>query len=157
MYKKSKILRAVRKELEAGNLLLVAITRAGLRSHQTLDNWRKRPMIARYIDKCMGKSDEKRIVSVEDAQFKSAINGSTRAQETFLFNRAPNRWKKDKSDLLHEGKDINVNVNVYPNRITVFKDLGNGLKDNVDDGRTSDPHAHEGAGSNRIKEEIQST
>ena len=111
MYKKSKILRAVRKELEAGNLLLVAITRAGLRSENTLLNWRKRPMIARYIDRCMGKSDEKRIVAVEDAQFKSAINGSTKAQETFLFNRAPNRWKKDNGDLLHKGTDVNVNVN----------------------------------------------
>ena len=97
MYKKSKILRAIRNELQNGNQLMVAQSKAGLHSSNTLHLWRKRPLIDRYILKCIALSEEKRIVAVEDAQFKSAINGNTKAQEMFLLNRASDRWKKDKN------------------------------------------------------------
>ena len=95
MHKKSQVLRIIRRELENGNLLIPAIIRSGLKSDQTLRNWReKRPRIDRYISACLNKSDRKRIAMVEDAQFKAAINGSTKAQEFFLTNRASDRWKR---------------------------------------------------------------
>ncbi len=97
MYKKSKILKAVRNELQSGNQLMVAQRKAGLKSPDTLHRWRSRPLINRYILRCIELSEDYRVAAVEDAQFKSAINGNTKAQEMFLLNRASDRWKKDKS------------------------------------------------------------
>ena len=95
MLKKSKVLKIIRNEMtEKGDLLLVAEYRAGMRSPQTLLNWRRdHPRVDRYILKCLSLCEDKRVALVEDAQFKSAMSGSVKAQETFLFNRAPGRWK----------------------------------------------------------------
>ena len=94
MYKKSEKLKLIRRELEAGNNLAVAIRRAGMRSYTTIEKWRKkRPLIDRYLSACIDRKDTRRINTVEDALFKSAIEGNTTAQIFFLTNRAPDKWK----------------------------------------------------------------
>lgn len=107
MYKKSKILKAVRNELQSGNQLMVAQRKAGLKSPDTLHRWRERGLINRYILRCIELSEEYRVTAVEDAQFKAAVSGNTKAQEMFLLNRCPERWKRDKSIVTVNTTQIN--------------------------------------------------
>jgi len=148
MYKKSKILKALRAELEQGTALLVAQKRVGLKSCGTLFYWRQRPLIDRYVKACVGRCDRKRIQVVEDAHFKAAAEGNVRAQENILYNLAPHRWRKNRDELPRSG-DVNVSVHVHPGRTTVFKDLG------LDDG-SDHPHAVQGAEGHRVADAIQS-
>ena len=92
MYKKSEKLKSIRQSLESGTLLGVAIRNAGLKSAYTLGLWRKRPLIDRYIKTCQEKCEVRRVKAVEDALFKSAIEGNTTAMIFFLTNRSIGEW-----------------------------------------------------------------
>jgi hypothetical protein len=92
MYKKSKVLRIIRKEMEQGAALGTAQVRAGLRSPATLDRWRNRPLIEKYVTACINRKDSVRIKMVEDSLLKAAIDGNTTAIIFFLTNRAPDVW-----------------------------------------------------------------
>lgn len=96
MLKKSKILHDIRQHLTNGCLLSVAIDKAGVKSRQTIQNWRvKSPRIDRYIIACMNRSDDKRVSAVEDKAFQRLIAGEANAAEYifYLTNRRPERWK----------------------------------------------------------------
>ena len=151
-YKKSKILKAIRRQCEAGDKLSKARIQTGI-SRTTLFYWCQRTLIKRYILECERRSDERRDDGVEEGLLRKLINGnaSGKEYEFYLTNRKPNHWKKDRSDLIHEGEErggTNVTVNVYPDRVTVFKDLKHD--------RTDDPHAGESAASNRVASALQS-
>lgn len=93
MHIKSKVLKALRAEMENGTQLLVAERRAGLRSTQTLHKWRKTwPRIDRYVQACFERCERKRTGIVEDALLKAASEGNTTAMIFWLTNRAPDRW-----------------------------------------------------------------
>ena len=95
MLKKSMVLKSIRREMEAGNIYSIAVKRAGVRSLNTIDVWRKRKMIENYIQILMTKCGEFKNNAMEDAHFKSGINGNVNAQINYLCNRMPHRWKKD--------------------------------------------------------------
>ena len=85
MYKKSKILPLIRQGLEAGTTLGVAIRSAGLKSTYTVDLWRKkRPLIDRYLIKCIAKCDNRRNDAVVDSLFKQANSGNIGAIAIWL-------------------------------------------------------------------------
>ena len=76
MFKKSKVMRDIRKGLEDAQCLGVAIRNSGLKSYTTIERWRKRPLIDRYFNACINKSDKRRNDAVVDSLFKQAINGN---------------------------------------------------------------------------------
>ena len=104
MFKKSLTLRKIRQGLEDAQCLGVALRNAGLKSYTTIERWRKRPMIDRYIEACINKSGTRRINAVEDALFKSAVGGNTTAMIFFLTNRYSERWQ-DRRNMVFTGKD----------------------------------------------------
>ena len=109
MYKKRLKVKIIVKALREGNLLLPALHSAGV-SPSTFDNWRHaNPRLKRLIERAREVADNKRVVIVEDAQFKSARDGNVTAQIFFLSNRAPDRWKRDAM--------VKVGVNVQQNNI----------------------------------------
>jgi hypothetical protein len=91
MYKKSEMLPKIRKSLEDGQCLGVAIRNAGMKSYSCLDKWRKRPMIKRYLDACVDRSETRRVNAVIDTLFKTAISGNVAAICFYLKNKAG--WK----------------------------------------------------------------
>lgn len=111
MYIKSKVLKALRGELEGGTQLLVAQKRVGLRSTYTLHSWRKKwPRVDRYVKACEERCDKKRIVIVEDALAKLASEGNATAIIFFLTNRCPERWA-DKRAVVNNTVVNKVGVN----------------------------------------------
>lgn len=158
MYKKSVVLKAIRREMEAGNQYTIALRRAGVRSERTLLLWRKRKIINQYIESLMNRNDSIRIKMVEDAHLKKLVQGKGSASdfEFFLVNRDPNRWKKTNNELIHKGEgghgDVNVNVHVHPGRVTIFEDIKN-----ADPGDAALVHADQGPESNRVAGALQST
>lgn len=106
MHKKLQVLKDIRKYMSSGCLLCTAIERAGVKSPQTIKNWRdKTPRIARYINACKERSDNKRTDVVEDAFFKKLASGEGSPTDYifYLTNRRPERWK-------HQNSLVNVNV-----------------------------------------------
>jgi hypothetical protein len=95
MYKKSKTLKIIRQALEGGAQIGPALTRAGVRSYTTLERWRNRPIVDRYIMACLNRCDKRRVSAVEDALFKKLIEGNAAPAEYifFLTNRASDKWK----------------------------------------------------------------
>jgi hypothetical protein len=96
MFKKSKTLKIIRQQLEAGSQLGVALKTAGVRSYYTLNRWRQhKPRIDRYITECILRCDNRRVVAVEDALFKKLIDRKASPAEYifFLTNRAADKWK----------------------------------------------------------------
>lgn len=114
MYKKSEKLRLIRKELENAQCLGVAIEKAGLKSSYTVYLWRKRPMIERYIQKCMATSDSRRVDAVVDTLFKTALSGNVAAMCFFLKNKAG--WR-DVTE--HSGNFTNVHYVYDENKYLV--------------------------------------
>jgi hypothetical protein len=92
MYKKSKILKIIRKEVEEGNSLMNAQLCAGLRSTYTLFSWRKRPLIDRYISALVLRQNQTRVKKVEWKLYEKALEGNLTAIIFFLTNRAPEDW-----------------------------------------------------------------
>jgi hypothetical protein len=76
MYKRSEKLRLIRKGLEDAQCLGVAIRNAGIKSDYTVLLWRKRPMVERYIKRCVDKGEGRRNDAVVDSLFKQAIGGN---------------------------------------------------------------------------------
>jgi len=158
MHKKSVVLKAIRREMEAGNLYTVALRRAGVRSEDTLLRWRERKSIEKYINILMNHNESYRIKAVEDAHFRKLVAGKGAASdfEFFLVNRDPNRWKKTNNELIHKGEgghgDVSVNVHVHPGRVTIFEDIKN-----ADPGDAAPIHADQGPESNRVTGALQST
>jgi hypothetical protein len=149
MLKKSVILKAIRREMEAGNLYTVAVRRAGVRSEDTLIRWRERPMVNNYIKRLMYRNDSYRIKAMEDAHFKAGINGNVHAQINFLKKKDKEHW----GDELPKTGDTNVSVEVnVPVGDIVFTNI---RKDKDADSRAI--HADEGAGSNRTAVALQNT
>jgi len=92
MYKKSEKMKLIRQSLEAGNCLGVAIKQAGMKSYNTIQEWRaERPMIDRYFAACTNRMENKRVDAVVDALFKTALGGSVAACAFYLKNKAG--WK----------------------------------------------------------------
>jgi hypothetical protein len=120
MLKKLKILKALRVELESGAQLLVSERRAGVKSPQTVQAWRKKsPRIDRYITACINRCENKRVVIVEDALAKAAQEGNTTAMIFFLTNRCPERWA-DRRAIVNNTNNNIVKVTVNP--VKQFKD-----------------------------------
>jgi len=96
MYKKLEKLKLIRRSLEAGNLLGIALRNSGIRSYYTLNLWRqKNPRIDRYITVCLVRQNDKRTDAVEDAHFKKMIDGNGSAADYifYLCNRRPEKWQ----------------------------------------------------------------
>jgi hypothetical protein len=96
MFKKSKVLKALRKELDAGNGFCASCQIAGVKNPQTIYEWaRKRSLIKRYIEKCKDIGQVNRDHAVEDTFIRRLINGC--ATETgyifYLTNRMPEKYK----------------------------------------------------------------
>jgi transposase-like protein len=88
--KRFKKLRAIFKSLMAGVSIAQACKAANIDA-STLWRWRK---INTRVDNMVSSIIESRIQMVEDAQFKTAIEGNPTAQIFYLCNRAPDRWKR---------------------------------------------------------------
>ena len=113
-YKKSVILKAIRRQCEGGAKLTKA--REAI-SRTTLYLWCQRPLIKKYILECERRSDERRDDGVEDGLMKKLINGnaSGKEYEFYLTNRRPNKWKQDKNI-------ITVNNTTQVNQILKARD-----------------------------------
>lgn len=105
-YKKSAILKVIRRQCEGG--VKLAKARESI-SRTTLYLWCQRPLIKRYILECERRSDERRDDGVEDGLMKKLINGnaSGKEYEFYLTNRRPNRWKQDKSIITVNTTQVN--------------------------------------------------
>jgi hypothetical protein len=111
MLKKSKVLRAIRINLEQGNLLTVAQEKAGLKSRSTLHTWRKKyPRIDRYIIECSNRSENRRTTIVEDSLFKAAAGGNVGACAFYLKNKAG--WKDSPAVLVNATASAQASSNV---------------------------------------------
>lgn len=86
---RKKTIRAVLESLLKGASILKACSDAGTTT-MTFWRWRQKYDV---LDKTVGRIYESRIMIVEDALFKSAVNGKVLAQIFFLCNRAGDRWK----------------------------------------------------------------
>lgn len=89
MYKKSRILKQIRKNLGDGGALYNSAKAAGI-SIMTLWLWRKK---WRRIDNYINTIMESRVSLVEDALYKNALKDNITAQIFFLKNRASDKWK----------------------------------------------------------------
>ena len=110
-FKKSVVLKAIRKNLESGSLLSVAIKKSGVKSRQTIENWRnQKRMIDGYILECVRRSNSERVEIIEDAHFEKmkAQNGSPTDYIFYLTNMAPDRWKDRRAVI----GSVNVNTKV---------------------------------------------
>ena len=122
MYKKSQVLKKIRREMDAGNMLSVAIRRSGARK-QTIANWRKRPMIDRYFELLKDACANYRLALVEDALFKACMRGSIAAIIFFLCNRDPLRWKKNPDVVINQSQHIHITEAPYPQGRIIFRDI----------------------------------
>ena len=86
MYKKSKILPLIRKELENCSNLGDVVRRSGVKSASMLNVWRKPEgcRIDRYIKACVAKSDNRRNDVVVDSLYTAAKNGNITAIAIWL-------------------------------------------------------------------------
>ena len=97
MNKRDKI-KALRAALEEGNIMGVACRKAKM-NPMTLCNWKKIShlnRLARFIDACRMRGQERRDDMVEDAQFQRLVTkvASGSEYEFYLTNRRTDRWKK---------------------------------------------------------------
>lgn len=109
MYKKSEKLRLIRKGLEDAQCLGVAINNAGIKSDYTVLLWRKRPMIERYIQKCIEKSDVRRNNAVVDSLFKQAVLGNMTGVAIWLKFKMG--WKD--TPLIDQSRHVTNQVTFY--------------------------------------------
>lgn len=131
MYKKSKCLRIIRKELEQGKRIAHGLRAAGIRAYTTLERWRRRPMIDRYIKKCLDSSEGKRVAAVEDAFIKTMLEGKASAASYifYLTNRNPQYWKHNTA--LVNNVIQNQNTNVKEETVINVADATEKLKRNL--------------------------
>ena len=86
--KRFKKLKAIFKSLKGGTSISQACKAASV-DVSTLWEWRR---ANERLDEKIHRIIESRIQMVEDALFKSAVDGNVTAQLAFLFNRDPKRW-----------------------------------------------------------------
>ena len=99
MYKRNFTrVKAVLKSLQKGSSINEACRGAGI-DVVSLWRWRKKD---KRLDELIKTTYDSRIQIVEDALYKSALEGNTAAQIFFLKNRDINRWR-DKQEISHEG------------------------------------------------------
>lgn len=104
MRQKVKTLRKIRIAVEQGSGLWKAC-RAMNMSPTTLWRWRKKD---RRIDNYIEAAVSGQIQAVEDALFKTALEGNTTAQIFYLTNRAGDKWKDRRASV--NNKIINSNT-----------------------------------------------
>jgi hypothetical protein len=110
MLKKSVAMKALRREMEAGNLYVAALRRAKV-AVRTMDTWRKsRPMIERYVEALRSRVRGDRNAIVEDAFFKKLASGKGSAADyTFwLCNKNPDEWKRDTSLIIDQSQHTHL-------------------------------------------------
>ena len=130
MYKKSRKLKLIRKYIKDGSGLWNACKSSGV-DPSTLWGWRQRSKrVENYINTLL----DGRVQLVEDALYKTALEGNTTAQIFFLTNRNKLRWQhKDR-------QDTNINIENHDHKTFVYLD--------------SKALQEENAGNNRIKTEL---
>ena len=116
MYKKSEKLKLIRRGLEDAQCLGVSIRNAGIKSDYTVGLWRKRPMIARYIDRCIEKSASRRDNAVVDSLFKQAIGGNPTCIAIYLKFKMG--WRE-----AYVGPPVNVFTQVWMRAAEKAKDI----------------------------------
>ena len=104
MYKRKswRVIKAILKSLKSGASVNSACQSAGV-SVVTFWTWRKKD---KRLDTLAKSIYDSRITIVEDALYKSALEGNTTAQIFFLKNRGTDRWR-DKQEI--EGHGIGEN------------------------------------------------
>jgi hypothetical protein len=83
-----KQLRAIFKSLRAGVSITQSCKAAGI-DPSCLWLWRKK---SNRLDIIINSITDSRVMMVEDALFKKALEGSVAAQVFYTCNRAPDRW-----------------------------------------------------------------
>jgi hypothetical protein len=118
MYKRAEILPVIRRGLENGDCLGVAIRNSGLKSPYTLALWRKRwPRIDHYIIACIDKSKTRRDSAVLDSLFKqAAIVGNPTCIAIYLKYHMG--WKE-----AYDGPPINVFTQIWNGAISKSKQV----------------------------------
>lgn len=99
MYIRRDVIKSIRKSLEAGSLVGVAMRNAGIRSSDTLFRWKHNTnadRLTKLISMAQNRGQQTRDDMVEDAQFKRLVEGraSGSEYEFYLTNRRTDRWKK---------------------------------------------------------------
>lgn len=94
------VIKQLRKHLEDGNLIGTATRKAGIKSPDTLFQWKKKSHFNRLgilIEAARERGQGKRDDMVEDAQFKRLVEGKASGSEYefYLINRRADRWKKE--------------------------------------------------------------
>jgi hypothetical protein len=87
---KKLMIKAILKSLEKGSSIRKSCEAAGV-STVAFWKWRRDN---KDLEEKVKEIQEANIMEVEDAVFISARDGDSRAQEFYLTNRAPDRWKK---------------------------------------------------------------
>lgn len=104
--KRWQIMKVALKTLKTGATRIVACQAAGI-SHGTLWNWCVAdPRFSRMVDKALLA----RVKHVEDALYKSAVQGSVQAQKYFLNNRARDQWQEAPDIVINTGDDNSKNI-----------------------------------------------
>jgi len=99
MFIRREMVKQIRKNLEAGNLIGVSTLKAGVRSSNTRDQWKNKSncnRLGRLIEGAKQRGQDLRDDAVEDAQYKRLIEGRAAGTEYqfYLTNRRTARWKK---------------------------------------------------------------
>lgn len=102
-WRKVKRLKAIFKSIKSGNSISAACKAAQL-DVSTLWDWRQ---INPRLDAKILKMIDGRVQMVEDALFKTALEGNVTAQLAFLFNRADYRWR-DKRNFTQQNQNTTV-------------------------------------------------
>ena len=104
---KWKKMLAVCRSIGKGSSYLVACRAAGI-TEMTLWRWRDTD---KKFDHLIQKLWDSRVKFVEDAHYKSALEGSVRAQQNFLNNRDNHRWKKTPDVTIIQQNSVSVENN----------------------------------------------
>lgn len=110
MYKRKswRLIRVILKSIKKGSSINAACKAASL-DVSTFWHWRRKDG---RLDELVKSIYESRVAIVEDALYKSALDGNVTAQIFFLKNRAMDRWRdKQEQEVSFDG-DFNVNNTV---------------------------------------------
>lgn len=105
MYKKSKIIKDIRKLMESGVKYTAACERL-VKTAQTIENWRnKHPRLDRYFLKLMDKRENKVVDAIENKLEDRLLKGEASSSEYFFYlcNKRPEKWK-NRYQVDHSGK-----------------------------------------------------
>lgn len=145
---KIKLLRIC---LEEGKLIGVAMREAGIKSSDTLHQWKKKAKFNRLgvmIELARYRGQEFRDDQVEDAHYKRLIAGqaSGNEYEFYLTNRRTDRWKKRNEFAPTDGGAPRITTPPVINYISVSVKSQEEAKVEV----TTNGHAENGNGNGRM-------